>query len=115
MCLVGHHAIVEWESKNPTSYITYIVLTLSFIFNIFILCYIGELVAEKYKKIGEVSYTIDWYRLPGRKSLDVVLMISMSNTSIKLTAGNIFELNFSTFSDVIKTSVAYFNLLRTVT
>ncbi|XP_011684708.1 PREDICTED: odorant receptor 4-like, partial [Wasmannia auropunctata] len=62
ICLVGHAAIVEWESKNPTSYITYIVLTLSFTFNIFILCYVGELVTEKYKKIGEVSYTIDWYR-----------------------------------------------------
>jgi len=43
---------------------------------------------------------INWYRLSGRKSLDVVLMIAMSNTSIKLTAGNIFELSLSTFGDV---------------
>ncbi|XP_071641262.1 odorant receptor 43a-like isoform X3 [Temnothorax longispinosus] len=104
----------EWESKKTTSYITYIVLLLSFTFNIFIFCYIGELVAEKWKKIGEVSYMIDWYRLSGRKALDVVLMIAMSNASIKFTAGNLFELSFSTFSDVIKTSVAYFNMLRTL-
>ncbi|XP_011684384.1 PREDICTED: uncharacterized protein LOC105447848 [Wasmannia auropunctata] len=57
---------------------------------------------------------IDWYRLSGRKSLDVILMIAMSNTSIKLTAGNIFELTFGTFGNVIKTSVAYFNMLRTL-
>ncbi|XP_024876939.1 odorant receptor 63a-like isoform X2 [Temnothorax curvispinosus] len=104
----------EWESKKTTSYITYIVLLLSFTFNIFIFCYIGELVAEKWKKIGEVSYMIDWYRLSERKALDVVLMIAMSNASIKFTAGNLFELSFSTFSDVIKTSVAYFNMLRTL-
>ncbi|XP_024869585.1 uncharacterized protein LOC112453208 isoform X2 [Temnothorax curvispinosus] len=90
----------EWESKKTTSYITYIVLLLSFTFNIFIFCYIGELVAEKWKKIGEVSYMIDWYRLSERKALDVVLMIAMSNASIKFTAGNLFELSFSTFSDV---------------
>ncbi|XP_077269673.1 uncharacterized protein LOC143901335 isoform X4 [Temnothorax americanus] len=52
------------------------------------------------KKISEVSYMIDWYRLSGRKGLDVVLMIAMSNASIKFTAGNLFELSFSTFSDV---------------
>lgn len=39
----------EWESKKTTSYITYTVLLLSFTFNIFIFCYIGELVAEKVK------------------------------------------------------------------
>ncbi|XP_071641260.1 odorant receptor 43a-like isoform X1 [Temnothorax longispinosus] len=114
MCLLGYYVIMEWESKKTTSYITYIVLLLSFTFNIFIFCYIGELVAEKWKKIGEVSYMIDWYRLSGRKALDVVLMIAMSNASIKFTAGNLFELSFSTFSDVIKTSVAYFNMLRTL-
>ncbi|KYN37956.1 hypothetical protein ALC56_07580, partial [Trachymyrmex septentrionalis] len=53
-----------------------------------------------YKKIGEVTYTIDWYRMSGRKSLDIVLMIAMSNTSIKFTAGNIFELSFTTFGNV---------------
>ncbi|XP_077269671.1 odorant receptor 43a-like isoform X3 [Temnothorax americanus] len=114
MCLLGYNVIMEWESKKTTSYITYIVLLLSFTFNIFIYCYLGELVAEKCKKISEVSYMIDWYRLSGRKGLDVVLMIAMSNASIKFTAGNLFELSFSTFSDVIKTSVAYFNMLRTL-
>ncbi|XP_071641264.1 uncharacterized protein [Temnothorax longispinosus] len=73
-----------------------------------------EVVQCTWKKIGEVSYMIDWYRLSGRKALDVVLMIAMSNASIKFTAGNLFELSFSTFSDVIKTSVAYFNMLRTL-
>jgi len=39
----------EWENKEMTSYVTYIVLYISLTFNIFILCYIGELVAEKVK------------------------------------------------------------------
>jgi len=39
----------EWENKEMTSYITYFVLYISLTFNIFILCYIGELVAEKVK------------------------------------------------------------------
>ncbi|XP_011705952.1 PREDICTED: uncharacterized protein LOC105461168 [Wasmannia auropunctata] len=58
---------------------------------------------------------IDWHRLSGRKGLDLILIIAASNTSIKLTAGNLFELSLSTFGNVVKTSVAYLNMLRTLT
>ncbi|XP_036147243.1 odorant receptor 63a-like [Monomorium pharaonis] len=115
MCFLGYYTLTEWESKETASYITYIVLLISLTFNIFIFCYIGELVAEKCKKIGKVSYMIDWHRLSEKKGLALVLMIAMSNASIKLTAGNLFELSLSTFGDVVKTSVAYLNMLRTLT
>ncbi|XP_020279256.1 odorant receptor 82a-like [Pseudomyrmex gracilis] len=115
MCFLGYYTITEWESKEPASYITYTVLLISLTFNIFIFCYIGELVAEQCRKIGDVSYLIDWHRLPERKGLALILMIAMSNSSVKLTAGNLFELSLGTFGDVVKTSVAYLNMLRTLT
>jgi len=43
---------------------------------------------------------IDWHRLSEKKGLALVLIIAMSNSSIKLTAGNLFELSLSTFGDV---------------
>lgn len=79
---------------------------------------------------------IEWYQLQGNKKLCCVLIIAMSNSSAKLTAGNIVELSISTFShvsdgslcaytysftkrcrcifykQVMKTSVAFFNVLR---
>ncbi|XP_018344145.1 PREDICTED: odorant receptor 85c-like [Trachymyrmex septentrionalis] len=112
ICLLGYYAIMEWEGGFV---ITYIILLMNFIFNLFVFCYIGELVAEQCKRVSETSYMIDWHRLPGRKALAIVLMIAMSNSSIKLTAGNIIELSMSSFGDVMKTSVAYLNMLRTLT
>ncbi|GAB1864857.1 Odorant receptor [Camponotus japonicus] len=115
MCFLGYYVIMEWNNKEPARYITYIVLLISLTFNIFIFCYIGELIAEQCKKIGETSYMIDWYRLPKRKGLALMLIIAMSNSSVKFTAGNFFELSLSSFGDVVKTSVAYLNMLRTLT
>lgn len=43
---------------------------------------------------------IEWYQLFGKKKLCCVLIIAMSNSSTKLTAGNLIELSMSTFSDV---------------
>ncbi|KAF3424634.1 hypothetical protein E2986_11713 [Frieseomelitta varia] len=47
MCLLGYYAIMEWNSKDAMFVITYMSLMMSFTFNIFIFCYIGELVAEQ--------------------------------------------------------------------
>lgn len=43
---------------------------------------------------------IEWYQLYGKKKLCCILIIAMSNSSTKLTAGSVVELSISTFSDV---------------
>ncbi|KAK2583185.1 hypothetical protein KPH14_009205 [Odynerus spinipes] len=115
ICFLGYHVMVEWDFKQPVSGLTYLILLVSLTFNIFIFCYIGELLAEQTIKVGERSYMVEWYRLPGKKSLAVILMIMMSNSTTKMTAGNIIELSISSFGDVMKASVAYLNMLRTFT
>ncbi|XP_076620170.1 odorant receptor 10-like [Colletes latitarsis] len=115
LCLLGYYIIMEWDSNDLTVSATYFIILMSFLFNIFIFCYIGELVMELSRQVGEMSYMIDWYRLVGSRRLSFVLIIAMSNSSINLTAGNIVILSLSTFGDVVKTSVAFLNMLRAVT
>lgn len=50
---------------------------------------------------------IEWYRLPGRTALAVILMIAMSNSSVRLTAGNLIKLSISSFGDVSKDMYYY--------
>ncbi|KAK2583199.1 hypothetical protein KPH14_009219 [Odynerus spinipes] len=115
MCMLGYYVVTGWKNDSTIRTVTYITLIISFIYNIFIFCYIGEILAEECKKVAEVTYTIDWYRLKGRKSLSLVLIIAMSSSSNRLTAGKFIELSISSFGDVVKTSFAYLNMLRTVT
>ncbi|XP_017878894.2 odorant receptor 63a-like isoform X1 [Ceratina calcarata] len=115
MCFLGYHTMMEWDPKEPVSGLTFIILLISVTFNIFIFCYIGELLSQEAVKIGDKSYMIDWYRMPVKKSLAVSLIISMSRSTTRITAGSIIELSISSFGDVVKTSVAYLNMLRQFT
>ncbi|XP_076376033.1 uncharacterized protein LOC143259080 isoform X2 [Megalopta genalis] len=164
ICLAGYYIIVASRTNDMTSVVTFAVILMSLVFNIFIFCYIGELVAEEMwlirillqsggnmysenlftitnltmyskditieqydtkqrttnmlhqcRKVGETSYMIDWYRLPEKSKLSVVLIMLMSNSSMKLTAGSIIKLTLSSFATVIKTSVAFLNMLRELT
>ncbi|KYN50414.1 hypothetical protein ALC57_00051 [Trachymyrmex cornetzi] len=90
------------------------VLT-AMMFNIFIFCFIGELVSDQCKKVGEVAYMIDWYQLPHKIVLGLILIILRSRIVTKIMAGKIFHMSIQTFGVVIKTSVAYLNMLRTLT
>nr|XP_003700837.1 PREDICTED: odorant receptor 4-like [Megachile rotundata] len=115
ICLLGYYVIMESKSNDITNTVTYAILLTSLTFNIFIFCYIGELVAEQCKKIGEMTYMTEWYRLPGNKKLYCIMIIAMSNSSMKLTAGSMVELSIETFTNVVKTAFAFLNVLRTMT
>ncbi|KAK2583196.1 hypothetical protein KPH14_009216 [Odynerus spinipes] len=104
----------EWEHNETIRTLTFCTLLMSFTFNIFILCYIGELLVEQCKNVGITSYMIDWYRLPRKKALGLILIIASSNSPIKLTAGKLFELSLASFCSVVKSAVGYLSLLRTL-
>ncbi|XP_012534752.1 odorant receptor 4 [Monomorium pharaonis] len=115
MCLLGYYTIVAWETLDKAKLTSYAIMYLSMSFNIFIFCYIGEIITEQCKYVGEMAYMTDWYNLHHKTALGLVLVILRSNNVIKITAGKLINLSIATFGDVIKTSMVYLNLLRTVT
>ena len=94
------------------------------------------------RKVGEMTYMIDWYRLPSKTTLGLILTISTAQRPATITAGRLVELSLSSFCSVsyslqyftfasrkyfervvkctcdyfqvVRTSVTYLNLLRTV-
>ncbi|XP_011257832.3 odorant receptor 83a [Camponotus floridanus] len=115
LCMLGYYTITEWYEESMNTIITYIMVLTSMMFNIFIFCFIGELVANQCKKVGEAAYMINWYYLPHKTVLGLILIILRSRIVIKITAGKIFHMSIATFGVVIKTSVTYLNMLRTLT
>ncbi|XP_047365572.1 odorant receptor 85b-like [Vespa velutina] len=106
ICLLEYYCITEWENNDRIATMTYFILLVSFTFNIFIFCYIGELLVDQCRKVGAASYNIEWYRLPKNLSFGLILLIAISNRPPKITAGKLFELSLFTFGSVsIRTSL----------
>ncbi|XP_018364326.1 PREDICTED: odorant receptor 22c-like [Trachymyrmex cornetzi] len=115
LCLMGYYTIMAWETFDTAKITSYVVIYLSMGFNIFIFCYIGEIITEQCKRVGEMAYMSDWYNLHHKTARGLILIIARSNNVIKITAGKLFHLSIATFGDVIKTSMVYLNFLRTMT
>nr|UEN71221.1 olfactory receptor 38 [Gregopimpla kuwanae] len=115
ICLLEYYCMTEWNNSDTVAIITYVLLLVSLSFNIFIFCHIGELLKDQSYEIGRATYMIDWYRLPGKIGLALVMIIAMANYPRKLTAGRMMELSVTSFGTIIKTSVTYLSMLRAVT
>ncbi|XP_076235774.1 odorant receptor 4-like [Calliopsis andreniformis] len=111
LCMLEYYVLTE---KSKDTMASYGILYTSMTINIFIFCYIGEILTEQCKKVGEKAYMTEWYRLPYKTAAGLILVISRSSTVTKITAGKLVNISIATFSDVFKTSFAYFNMLRTV-
>ncbi|XP_014475013.1 PREDICTED: odorant receptor 4-like [Dinoponera quadriceps] len=114
MCLVGYYTLMNWAAFDAAKIISYVIVYLSMGFNIFIFCYIGEILTEQCRNVGDMAYMTNWYKLHHRTALGFVLIIAQSSNVIKITAGKLFNLSITTFGDVVKTSIVYLNILRTM-
>ncbi|XP_071862823.1 odorant receptor 67c-like [Bombus fervidus] len=112
ICILGYYILAEWSQHDVRSLITYVMIYISICFNIFLICYIGEVLTEQCKKIGEVVYMTNWYYLSDKAILDLILIIARSSVIVQLTAGKMIHMSVYTFGDVVKTGFAYLNLLR---
>ncbi|XP_076760940.1 odorant receptor 10-like [Xylocopa sonorina] len=115
ICIIGYWILMEWADHDVQNLTTYVVMLLSICFNIFIMCYIGEVLTEQCKKVGEVVYMTNWYYLPDKMILDLILIIARSSVVVEITAGKMVHMSIYTFGDVVKTGFAYLNLLRQMT
>ncbi|XP_029161001.1 odorant receptor 43a-like [Nylanderia fulva] len=113
LCILGYYIIVEWGENGMTPIIIYTTVLLTFTFNIFILCFIGQLLTDQNTKMYITSCTLDWYRIPHKTAQGLILIIAVSSVPVKITAGKFMDLSLYSFGAIVRTSVAYLNLLRT--
>ncbi|XP_076475265.1 uncharacterized protein LOC117157721 [Bombus vancouverensis nearcticus] len=100
ICLLEYYCITDWQQNDNIGLATYSMLLVSLTFNMFLLCYIGNLLIDKSTSVGISCYMIDWYRLPIKTVQDLILIIAMSNSPAKISAARIFILSLPTFGNV---------------
>ncbi|XP_018046461.1 PREDICTED: odorant receptor 4-like [Atta colombica] len=116
LCMIGYYVITGWNTVETAMTVAcMMIIYISMTFNIFIFCYIGETVTEQCKQVGQIAYMTNWYHLPYKTARGLILIISRSSSVIKLTAGKLVHLSIATFGDVIRSSMIYLNMLRTMT
>ncbi|KAJ8673905.1 hypothetical protein QAD02_005167, partial [Eretmocerus hayati] len=98
ICMLEYYFVSEIVNHNPFGVITYSFIWMSFVFNIFIFCYIGQLLTDQCEKVSEAAYDMDWFTFSGNKARDLMMIIAIANRAPRrITAGKIFFMNLENF------------------
>lgn len=79
-------------------------------FSTFLICYIGEILTEKCKEVGNMVYMTNWYQLHDKDILNLIMIIARSSVEYKMTAGKIMDMSVTTFGNVR----LYFSILKEI-
>ncbi|KAK2583180.1 hypothetical protein KPH14_009200 [Odynerus spinipes] len=106
--------MMDWNAHQLKNVAPYIISLSSVTFQIFVFCFVGEQLTLQDEKVALKSCVLEWNRIPYKEAKNVIPIVILSNCRMKITAGSIVELSLHTFGQVIKTSVGYCNMMRTI-
>lgn len=79
---------------------------------LFLYSYSGEQLSTQAEILKVAIYNCSWYRMQPSLIKDLSFILMRNNYPFHLTAGKIFDMNFSSFKNIIKTTFSYFSMLR---
>uniref|UniRef100_A0A3F2ZDC3 Odorant receptor n=1 Tax=Lutzomyia longipalpis TaxID=7200 RepID=A0A3F2ZDC3_LUTLO len=89
------------------------VTTLLLIFQLFLICFLGEILRTRTEAIGEALYHTQWYEMKQSEKLTLLIMMAIGQEAVGLEAGGIMNLSLDTFVSVMKAAVSYGAIMYT--
>nr|QHN69116.1 odorant receptor 28b [Sirex noctilio] len=113
LCLVGYNVIANSEDGQKAHLFTHLLYASSMLLLLFGYCLIGECLINESVNIGNAFYDCNWYEVPPKHLKLFLVCMARSQSPLVLTAGRFYIFSLQSFTDVMKTSMAYLSMLRT--
>lgn len=79
----------------------------NFILQLFLYCYLAELICDFVENINNSIYDSYWYTLTPKSREHLVLTMTYANKSIHITAAKMFRVDMETFVFTMKSVVSF--------
>ncbi|XP_044599618.1 odorant receptor coreceptor-like [Cotesia glomerata] len=81
---------------------------------IFIYCYAGDELSSRLQDSRVAVYSCCWYSFPTSTRKDIIYIMQRLNKEYHLSAGKFYHMNLPHFTDIVKTMVSFFSVMRLV-
>ncbi|XP_076621272.1 odorant receptor 4-like [Colletes latitarsis] len=114
-CLTGYRMITsvdqEEEDVPIVGLIFFVIHVIYTMLHLFIYCYVGETLLGQSTGIGQSVYDCNWYALPPKKAVLLVIIIGRARIGFQITAGKFSPFSLELFNAILKTSAGYLSVL----
>ncbi|KAI4482210.1 hypothetical protein M0804_008761 [Polistes exclamans] len=114
LCISGYNTIVRSSSGKFLELFLFTVFSSIILSTLFVYCYIGECIIQESTNFAVAFYDYEWYNISPIDLKMVLICMIRANKPLQLTSGKFFVLSLCTFTDILKTSLGYLSVLRTL-
>ncbi|XP_035736825.1 odorant receptor 82a-like isoform X2 [Vespa mandarinia] len=115
LCVVVYQLLTTSENSKDLNTVHFVLYSCAVILLAFCYCFLGECLIEESSAIDLGCYLTNWYELPAKEIRSMMFCIARSRRPSYLTAGQFYIFSLETFAVIMKASMAYLSVLRTIT
>ncbi|RLU27208.1 ObirOr5-R2 [Ooceraea biroi] len=109
-----YYVIMNVEVSEMATCFTFIFFAAIALVMLYGYCLIGDQLTQQCISVLDAYYECDWYEMPHDCKRCLLICMIRGQVMLHLTAGRFYIFSLNSFTDVIKTSLAYLSMLRTV-
>ncbi|XP_046837419.1 odorant receptor 10a-like [Vespa crabro] len=113
LALLGYDALVSLSLGETNKVLAIFIIACRVSCTLLVYCYIGQCLINESTSFGESIYHCEWYNISQEEIKLMLICMMRSSKQMELTVGKFFALSLTTYTDVVKTSMAYLSVLRT--
>ncbi|XP_076646850.1 uncharacterized protein LOC143355684 [Halictus rubicundus] len=110
---ISMYVVLITLGRDTVASVNFILYTIIVIAWLYLYSYIGEQLTYESRSIGDAFYDTDWTEMASRDRKSLVLCVINGQRAQYLMAGKFYKYTLFGFSDIVKTSIAFFSVLRT--
>nr|XP_050868552.1 odorant receptor 4-like [Vespula vulgaris] len=114
ICMSSYEVLSSLAVLEGLGIITFAAFLFVLSSTLFTYCYIGECLIEESSSLCEALYYCDWYELSTIDMKSICICMMRARKPLQLTCAKFCVVSLRTFTDIIKTSMAYLSVLRTI-
>ncbi|KAK0078951.1 hypothetical protein PV325_001912 [Microctonus aethiopoides] len=112
--LLSYSTMVNWDDAEPMALVTFTTSSFTVIALIYVNCLMGEYLASECSNLLAAYYECKWYDMPVSIQYWLIMCMLRAQNFSKLTAGKFYIYSLSSFTAILKSSLTYVSLLRTM-
>ncbi|XP_035741503.1 odorant receptor 13a-like [Vespa mandarinia] len=114
-CMTGYRMITSMSAQEEdlpiVGLIFYMIHVIYTMLHLYIYCYVGETLLVESTGIAFSAYDCEWYDLPPKKAICLLIVICRARIAFQITAGKFCPFSLELFGAIIKTSAGYLSVL----
>ncbi|XP_025159555.1 odorant receptor 4-like [Harpegnathos saltator] len=109
-----YYVLINLEVSELATCCTFIFFAIIALVMLYGYCLIGEQLTQQCINVLDACYQCNWYEMPLNCKRSLLICMIRSQIMLYLTAGKFYVFSLNGFTDIIKTSLAYLSVLRTL-